>query len=200
MVEYGAGMGTISQRLVSLADRLTLVEPSPHLVQVLQGKYRNNSKVAVVGEGLEQHARGVSAAAFNTVVLVNVLEHIEDDQQALAALFRILQPSGRLLVFVPALQGLMSKLDVMFGHFRRYQRNDLIEKVAQAGGKTEVCHYFDFIGVLPWFFLNRLMGATSFNPRLISFHDKFVVPVSQAVERVIPPPIGKNIILVAQKK
>lgn len=200
VIEYGAGMGTISQRIAPLAKRLTLVEPLPDLVQVLRTKFRDNSNVEVVGEDLKQHAERISAATFDTVVLVNVLEHIDDDHHALALLFRILRPGGRLLVFVPALPGLMSKLDLMFGHFRRYQRADLVEKVAKAGGDTEICRYFDFIGVLPWFFLNKLMGATTFNPNLISIHDRFVVPLSRAVERVIPPPIGKNVILVAQKK
>jgi SAM-dependent methyltransferase len=199
VVEYGAGMGTISQQLVPLAERVTLVEPSPNLVEGLRAKFRDNPKIEVVAESLEQHVRGVDVPMSNTVVLVNVLEHIEDDRQALAALVRILRPGGYLLVFVPALQGLMSKLDLKFGHFRRYQRTDLVEKVAEAGGETQLCHYLDFIGILPWFVLNKVMGATAFHPRLISIHDKLVVPVSRTVERVIPPPIGKNIILVARK-
>jgi hypothetical protein len=54
-------------------------------------------------------------------------------------------------------------------------------------------------GVFPWFLLNKLMGATTFNPKLVHINDKFAVPISAAVERVISPPLGKNIILVARK-
>ncbi len=198
VVEYGAGMGTISQQLAPLAERLTLVEPSTNLVGILRGKFRDDPKVEVDVDSLEEHAARIGAAAVDTVVMVNVLEHIEDDCQALADLFRILRPGGRLLIFVPALHSLMSKLDLMFGHFRRYHRTDLAEKVAKAGGEVEFCRYFDFLGILPWFFLNKLMRATTFNPRFVHFHDKFVVPVSRAAERVILPPIGKNIILIAR--
>ena len=141
----------------------------------------------MVGESLEQYAVGMGAEAVETAVMVNVLEHIEDDRQALAQLFRMLRPGGHFVV-VPALQALMSELDLMFGHFRRYHRADLVEKVSQAGGEVKLCRYFDCFGVLPWFLLNKLMRATAFNPELIHIHDKFMVPVSRAAERIISPP------------
>jgi hypothetical protein len=65
---------------------------------------------------------------------------------------------------------------------------------------VQLCRYFDFLGVVPWFLLNKLMGATTFNPKLVYINDKFVVPISAAVERVISPPLGMNIILVARKR
>ena len=73
----------------------------------------------------------------------------------------------------------MSQFDVMFGHFRRYRRHELVAKVTGVGGEVEVCRYFDFAGIFPWLFLNKLMGASTFNRRLIEIYDKFVVPVSR---------------------
>jgi SAM-dependent methyltransferase len=199
VIEYGAGTGTISRLLVPLADTLSAVEPSSNLAAALQAKFRDDSKVEVVRESLQNHAIKVGAATVDTVVMVNVLEHIEDDNQALAHIFRMLRPGGHLLIFVPALQVLMSKLDVIFGHFRRYHRLELMQKVTKAGGEVEICRYFDFLGIGPWFVLNKVMGATAFNPRIVDIHDRFVVPVSRAAERMISPPIGKNIILAARK-
>ncbi len=126
VVEYGAGTGTISQRLAALADKLALVEPSANLAAILRSKFRDDRKVEVIDQTLQQHVVQVGGAAVDTVVMVNVLEHIEDDRQALAVLLGMLRPAGHLLIFVPALQGLMSKLDLMFGHFRRYHRADLV--------------------------------------------------------------------------
>lgn len=200
VIEYGAGTGVVSERLYPLSDRLVLVEPVAKFVQALQDRFRNNLNVAIVCGSIEQHALGAAAGTFDTAVIVNVLEHIENDREALTALFHVLKPGGHLLVFVPAVKGLMSKLDRLFGHFRRYRRGELLEKIADAGGETQVCRYFDLIGVLPWFVLNRVMGATTFDPRLIRFHDRFVVPISRAIERHVTLPIGKNIILVARKK
>ncbi|HZJ12223.1 MAG TPA: class I SAM-dependent methyltransferase [Methyloceanibacter sp.] len=199
VVEYGAGAGTVSMRLEPLADRLTLVELSTNLVETLQQRFRNNPEVDVISRSLEEHAAELGAEAVDTVVMVNVLEHIEDDRAALADLVRILRPGGSLLLFVPALQFLMSELDLMHGHFRRYQRGDLAAKVEAAGARVEVCRYFDFAGVVPWLLLNKMLGSTDFNPRLIGIHDRYVVPVSRAAERVVTPPWGKNVILIAKR-
>ena len=200
VVEYGAGMGTVSQQLAPLAQQLTLVEPSTDLAASLRAKFCDDQKVVVDEDSLEQHAARTGAATVDTIVMVNVLEHIADDRQALAYLFYILRPGGCILTFVPALQKLMSKIDLKFGHFRRYSRTDLADKIGAAGGDVQLCRYFDFFGVLPWLLLNKLMGATRFNPHFVRLHDKFVVPISRSVERVITPPIGKNLILVARKR
>jgi hypothetical protein len=93
----------------------------------------------------------------------------------------------------------MSKIDLIFGHYRRYNIAGLIAKVAQSGGEVTLCQYFDLFGVLPWFVLNKLMGATRFNPSFVHVHDKFIVPISRAAEHTISPPIGKNLILVARR-
>lgn len=200
VIEYGAGAGTVSERLLPLADQLTLVELSPNLVATLRRRFRNDRKVDVVSESLEQHAARIGGEVADTVVMVNVLEHICDDREALSHLLRILRPGGHLLIFVPALQALMSKLDVMHGHFRRYHRWHLAEKTERAGGDVMICRYFDMFGVLPWFVVNRLFGSTTFNARLVHIHDKFVVPISRNVERLAVPSLGKNVILVARKR
>jgi SAM-dependent methyltransferase len=199
VIEYGAGAGTVSARLAPLADELTLVELSTNLIEPLRARFSHDTRVSVISESLEEHAAHLGAGAVDTVVMVNVLEHIEDDREALTHLLRILRPGGHLLLFVPALQGLMSKLDLMHGHFRRYHRPDLASKVRTAGGKVLHVRYFDCAGVVPWLLLNKMMGSITFNSALIEIHDKYVVPVSRAFERVVSPPFGKNLILVAQK-
>jgi SAM-dependent methyltransferase len=199
VLEYGSGIGTISTRLLPFAERLTLVEHSVNLVAALNNRFADSPQVEVIGASLEEHVETVGANTFNTVVMVNVLEHVEDDGNVLVQLFNILKPGGRLLVFVPALQGLMSKLDLIHGHFRRYDRKDLMKKIAGAGGEVHLCRYFDVIGVVPWLILNKLLRSTGFNPALIQINDRLVVPMSRVLERVVSPPFGKNLIMVAEK-
>ncbi len=198
-VEYGAGTGNFSQHFVPLADRVTLVEPSGGVSVELRSRFSGLPKVTVVESSLETHVRQAEAESFDTILMVNVLEHIEDDRAALANLFRILKPGGRLLIFVPALQALMSKLDRVHGHYRRYHRGDLVAKITESGGEVEHCRYFDLAGTLPWLLLNKLMGSTAFNPTLVGFHDRMVVPLSRTIERMIPVPFGKNLIAVSRK-
>jgi SAM-dependent methyltransferase len=200
VVEYGAGAGTVSSLLAPQAARLTLVEPSPNLVEILRQRFAANPQVEVIGSSLQDHVAHLDENTVDTIALVNVLEHIEDDRASLVQLIRALRPGGKLLLFVPALQILMSALDEAVGHFRRYHKDDLITKVRAAGGDISVCRYFDFAGVVPWLVLNRLLGSTSFNPTLVSVNDRFVVPVSRAVEQIFYLPFGKNLILVARKR
>jgi SAM-dependent methyltransferase len=200
VIEYGAGAGTVSSRLVPFATKLTLVEPSPNLVVALRHRFETAPQIEVVGASLEAYAIRMEDETADTITLVNVLEHVEDDRAALAQLVRALRPGGKLLLFVPALPFLMSKLDKMVGHFRRYQKAELVNKVCDAGAQIESCRYFDLIGVAPWLVLNRLLGSTSFNPAFVTLNDRFVVPVSRTIERLGDPPFGKNLILVATKK
>ena len=198
VLEYGAGMGTISAHLLPLSTRLTLVEPSPNLSGPLRARFAGVATVDVVHETLESHVVKIEPASVDTIVLVNVLEHIEDDRAALRRLMAALRPGGHLLLFVPALQFLMSDLDRELGHFRRYHRPELAAKVTASGGVVEVCRYMDLIGVMSWFLLNTLLGSTKFNPKMVAINDRAVVPLSRALERVAAP-FGKNLILVARK-
>jgi SAM-dependent methyltransferase len=199
VIEYGAGTGTISRRVAPLAEKIILVEPSKNLAAHLQIQFSGDPKFEVACDTLEHHAAHVPDGSSDTVILVNVLEHIEDDRGTLVRLLQILKPGGHLLIFVPALPLLMSKLDVIHGHFRRYKRPDLTGKVRAAGGAIMVCRYFDVLGVMPWLLLNKILGSTAFNPVLVRLNDRIVIPVSRFIESLHQPEFGKNLILVASK-
>ncbi len=197
VIEYGAGTGTITHRLLPHATSLVAVEPSKNLTAALQSRVGAN--VDVRCETLEEHAVREPDQSADTIVMINVLEHIEDDRAALRNLIRILRPGGALLLFVPALQLLMSEIDRVHGHYRRYHRADLRAKVAEAGATVIHCAYFDMFGVVPWLILNKALSSTTFNPALVRLNDRIVVPVSRAIERLFDPPFGKNLVLVARK-
>jgi SAM-dependent methyltransferase len=199
VVEYGAGLGTVSERLLPLADHLSLVEPSATLVPRLRARFAADGRVDVSGDMLEVHAGAVPDNSIDTVVMINVLEHIEDDQAALRSLIRMLRAGGHLLIFVPALQALMSRIDIMHGHFRRYHKADLLGKTRRAGADIVSIRYFDLIGAFSWLVVNKWAGSTTFNPRMIAINDRVVVPLSRAIEAAITPPLGKNLVIVARK-
>ena len=149
VVEYGAGAGTVSKLLRPLADRLTLVEPSANLLPVLQARFPRDPGVEIGRAMLEEHSRQLPDGAMDTAVLVNVLEHIEDDEGALAELSRILAPGGHLLIFVPALPALMSKIDRIHGHFRRYLRPEPSDEAGSGGHRGRHLPLFRSAGRRP---------------------------------------------------
>lgn len=198
-IEFGAGGGNISTLIRPHVATLDLVEPSANLVVSLKRRFGAIDGVAIYEESLEARLLETADETYESIVLVNVLEHIEDDAMAIEGFYRILKPGGHLLLFVPALEFLFSDLDVVLRHFRRYQRPELNQQTRAAGFDIVKSRYFDVIGVLPWWLLNTKMGATGFNPVLAKIYDTVFVPLSRGLESLAPPPFGKNIILVAKR-
>ncbi len=201
MIEYGPGNGTVSSRLRPRVEKLDLVEPSPNLVVILRDRFGGDAAVAVRDQTLETHVVASAADSYDCAVLVNVLEHIADDTAALREIHRVLRPGGALLLFVPALPFLFSRLDAFYGHFRRYRRDDLVGLVRAAGFDVASARYLDLLGVAPWWLLNTVGGCIAFNPFMVRLYDRFGVPLTRFVENLLPTvPFGKNVILIARKK
>ena len=198
-LEVGAGIGTISTYLFEEVSSLDLIEPSFSLVEKLNRRFMNNELVTVIPVTLEKYLADSEREIYNTVVMVNVLEHIKDDNGALGILRDLIVPGGCLLLYVPALPFLYSNFDKSVGHYRRYTRSNLTRQLEAAGYTIKYVSYFDFLGIFPWYIVNKLGGKTSLNPNSIKLYDKIGVPLARISESIIPPPIGKNIILIAQK-
>lgn len=196
VAEVGAGIGTMSQLILAKGiRRLHAFEPSSNMFPRLAEGLRGEARAVAVNEffGAKHAGRG-----FDSILYINVLEHVEDDRAELAYAWQALRPGGRLLVFVPALQWLYSDFDKQVGHFRRYERDALAADARSAGFAIEKSRYFDAAGVIPWYIhfvmLRRPMGGGG-----VSLYDKVAVPASRFIESIVPPPIGKNILLVARK-
>ncbi|MEE8352226.1 MAG: class I SAM-dependent methyltransferase [Rhodospirillales bacterium] len=198
-VEFGAGLGNISALLKPHVSKLDLVEPSVNLAARLETRFVGDDSIQVFAEPLEKRIPDTGDEAYDSVVLVNVLEHIKDDAAALSGLMRILRPGCHLLLFVPALKFLYSDLDALHGHYRRYELGELNAHTEAAGFEIIQSRYFDAVGVLPWYLLNTLLGATAFNPFMVRIYDAVLAPLSRGIDRMITPPFGKNILLVAKR-
>jgi len=198
-IEFGAGLGTVSERIRPSLNKLDLVEPSPDMTSALEQQFAGDDNVRVFHASQEDYVKTCAASFYDVVVMVNVLEHIENDRAALDDMYRLLRPGGRLLLFVPALQFLYSEFDRRVGHYRRYHLAGLRDRVTAAGFSTMTARYFDIAGVLPWWLFNTLGGKVDFNPLVVKIFDSAFVPALRVLERVIRPPFGKNIILIAEK-
>ncbi len=200
VLELGSGSGAISEHLSKYCPELILVEPSSKHVHMLRSKFHGHDHVRICENTLEAQLVSMPEASVDSIVMVNVLEHIEDDNGAIAQMHRALKPGGHLHIMVPALPFLFSNMDIRLGHFRRYRLKSLTSMLADAGFHISVASYMDFIGVLPWWIINTLAGKTDFNPTLVRIYDRFFVPLGTWLESAIRPPLGKNIVLVAQRR
>jgi hypothetical protein len=139
--------------------------------------------------------------AFDSVLYVNVLEHIADDELELDLAASALRPGGSLLVFGPALEALYSELDHKAGHYRRYSIGRLHRLVEASGMEIVSLRYFDLLGVLPYLVAYRWLHGSGISGSTVWLYDRLIVPVSRVIQRVLrSPPAGKNVILVALKR
>lgn len=197
VAEVGAGTGSFTKLLLERVARLTAFEPSANMFPQLAESMAGRPGVTLVNDFFGPAATSTEAR-FDTVLYVNVLEHVEDDSGEVAAMYQALESGGHALVFVPALASLYSDLDRTLGHFRRYHRKSLRSLFEQAGFEIVKCNYFDFAGIVPWYLAFVLMKKT-ISPGKVSIYDRLVVPVMRILEGLIPPPVGKNLLLVAKK-
>jgi SAM-dependent methyltransferase len=204
IVEVGAGTGDFSELLLETSPRrLILVEPSTAQWSKLESRFGATAPSTEIRalNGFFGDVAGQLKGEDrpDSIVYVNVMEHVEDDQGEMTLAASVLQRGGRLLVFVPALPWLYGRFDKRIGHFRRYTRRELVEKAERAGFTVRSCRYFDLFGILPWFVKYRLLRSDSLEPRSVALFDRLVVPISRWIESRLPAPIGKNLLLVCER-
>ncbi len=136
--------------------------------------------------------------SFETIVYVDVLEHVEDDRAELVHASRLLKPGGRVIVVAPAHDWLFTPFDAAIGHYRRYDRR-MIRAISPAELELEVCRYLDAIGMI-LSGANRLLLRQSLpTARQLRFWDSVIVPLSRGLDPVLFHAFGKSILAVWRK-
>jgi len=196
VAEVGAGVGSFSSLLLKTNIRsLKAFEPSRNMYPLLQESISKDKRAHAINDFF---TRGNTAERFDSVLYVNVLEHIEDDATELSNAFEALNSNGHLLLFVPALPWLYSNLDRQLGHFRRYIKESLLDLVQHSGFYVVHARYFDMAGIIPWY-INFVLLKNKISSGSVSIYDRLVVPVIRVMEKSVSPPIGKNVLVIAKK-
>ena len=191
VIDFGAGTGTLAEifREKYMLEPVC-IEVDPTLKKLL------TSKKFEVHDSLEK-----IGFKYSYIYSSNVLEHIENDLDALIEIRSFMASNGKLAIYVPAIPFLFSELDQKAGHYRRYSRKDLTAKVSAAGFKIEKCFYSDSLGILATLVLKifgyrnrfKLGDGTS-----LIIYDKLLYPISQFLDRIgFRKLCGKNLLLFA---
>ena len=199
ILDVGAGSGNFTALLLERDPaRLYAIEPDDEYVSLLRERLNGSRNASVHHCVLSEFADGGDREEVDSIVSVNVLEHVEDDAAELAVMRRVLRPGGHLCLWVPALSALYAPYDRALGHHRRYRRQQLAARLARAGFDVVRLDYRDLVGMLAWFVLCRLLRWTP-GPRAFSAYDRYSVPLTQLLGRWSNPPVGKNLVAIARK-
>ncbi len=197
VLEIGAGIGNLTVHLVP-RDRYRATDVNQDHLDYLANFAFGKPYLEVAPLDAEAADRFAQLAGqFDTVVCLNVLEHLDEPAQVLRNFRTALAPGGRAIVLVPQGPGRYNSLDRALGHRLRYTRERLRAVVEEAGFEVEALLDFNRAAAFGWR-LNGLMGRTSFSRVQLKIYDSFVWLVRR-VDRVLPWR-GLSLIAVCRKK
>jgi len=195
--EVGAGIGNMSSLMAEAGlELLVLTDPDPTYREILQSRFASSPEVVVDRITLPDHSAGDRFQPYqlDTVVALNVIEHIADDVEALRSMAAMLRPGGRAVVLVPAFQKLFGSLDQELGHVRRYTRADLSQRMSEAGFRVERTFYFNVVGMIGWWVNARLRKVPRIPTEQLGYFDS-LVPILR-LEDLVPLPFGQSVIAI----
>jgi SAM-dependent methyltransferase len=190
VIDFGAGSGTFAIPCVAAGFDLTAVEPDERLRTMLTAaRIRAVADVAALPD-----------EAFQFAYTLNVLEHIENDVEALRAVRAKLVPRGRLFVYVPAFPVLFTSMDRKVHHVRRYTHATLRGSLEAAGFEILDLRYADSLGFAATLLFKALdNGRGDVNRSLLRLYDRLAFPVSRALDTLTHRWFGKNLLALAAK-
>lgn len=195
VLEVGAGLGEFADGFTGL-DRYVVTDVDPGAVDRMKQRFADRPEVEVTQFDVDGAVP--LTEPVDSLVSINVLEHIEDDVEALRCLAKSVVPGGTIVLWVPGYQQLYGEFDRKVGHFRRYTPDTVSAAVRGAGLTVEVARPVNFLGAFAWWAAVRKGGAGAPNPKLVAIYDRFVVPVTKGIEKVAKVPFGQSILCVAR--
>ena len=195
VLEAGCGTGNLTLPLAASGrSRIAACDVSAEYVKQAKGRLAGH-------DGMTAHVWDLNGPApkelarerFDSVLTVNVLEHVRDDVGAFARLRAQVRPGGTLVALVPAGEWLYAPLDRAIGHFRRYTRATLSGALASAGWKVTDIRPFNLAGIAGWFLSGKILRRQLLPEGGLAWYER-MVPLFRAVEKMTGPPTGLSLI------
>ena len=200
VLEIGVGQGNYKRYLPSL-DLIVSIDIDIETIKRAQSRDRE-SIYLVVDASDPKLAEKLGLYSFDTIICINVLEHIPANEKAIKNMMSILKPGGNLLLFVPALPALYTDMDKLAGHIRRYKKYDIKKLFYSNECTIEKLEYFNPIGGIVWwlnkFVRHRNLDSNNINTQIRLF-DKYVVPISSSINGITKKFFGQSLLCVVKK-
>ena len=196
--EVGCGIGTFTERFIEGTARYTAVDVREDYVSAVNRRFGHVAGFNALVCDATAVDNGSELSGYDTVICLNVLEHVQEDEAALKAFNRLLAPGGALLLQVPAHQSIYSQLDANIHHYRRYSRSSLGGKLKAAGFKIDKLYYSNAAGAFGWFFVGKVLRRQLL-PETSLGGFNLIAPLLQKIESIVKPPFGLSLMAVARR-
>lgn len=195
ILEIGCGIGNFSSFLSNYGS-LTAIDINKDYVKEAQGKIGQGVEVGL-GD-IEKGNYFFKDRKFNTIVCLNVLEHIKDDRIALENVYKLLAKNGYLILLVPAHQILYNSIDKSIGHYRRYEKDKLIKLLKDCNFEIVKDRRLNFFGGIGWFIAGKLFKDSQVSEGKIKIFN-LIGPLFITLENIFEPPFGTSLLLIAKR-
>ncbi len=195
ILEVGCGIGNFTKTLTKYGSVWTIDINKEHLTRT---KNSVKDKVKIGFGNIEKGEYFFKARKFDSIICLNVLEHIEDDNQAMENIYNLLKIGGFLIILVPTHPILYGEIDRFIGHFRRYIKEEIVDKLKGVGFKILQSRRLNLIGAVGWFIAGRILKQNKVEERNVKIFNLFA-PIALSFENIFEPPLGTSILIVAQK-
>lgn len=198
VLEAGCGLGNLTESLLR-KERLVAIDYEKKYADIITSRFGHLANVRALQADLMDTAsmESLRSENFDTIMCMNVLEHIRDDSAVLNSFRGILCPGGVLICLVPQHAWLFGPADEAVGHFRRYSRKDLVSKMAAAGFEVVSTFSFNRFGVLGWLVNSRILKSRKISNGQIGLFE-ILMPLVRLLEW-IPILPGLSCVAVGKK-
>jgi SAM-dependent methyltransferase len=199
VLDAGAGAGNLSELLLD-RDQVVAVDEWPEFVAMMAERFAGRDNVAVHHGDLADPALVdmVRPYGIDSVICSNVLEHVDDDRQALLNFANLLPAGGRVFLLVPALPALYGAMDAADHHFRRYTKRSMRARVEGLPLEIEDTWYMNSPGVASWFLYGRVLRRSAVTEDMYSAYDR-IIPWLSRLEGLVRPPLGQSLVTILRK-
>lgn len=196
VLEIGSGAGNFTRFLMG-RELVVATDCAANHLHTIRQRFVENKRFHIHEfDASRPPSAALKSYNLDTVICLNVLEHIEDDLSALKNMKSLLAPSGRLILLVPSIKALYGSLDIGLEHYRRYDKAELLEKMKNAGFEIEQTFFFNMWGVPGWFVNSRILRRKVL-PKFQLYFFTLLHPLVR-IERFFKTPFGLSVIAIAK--
>ena len=181
ILEVGSGIGNMTRYFLG-HGRVTASDISPFCIRELTRSFADYEGVKVRPLDISRNSYP-EREIYDTIVCLNVLEHIEDDVVALKNMHSLLKPGGRLVLYVPANPRLYCEIDRGVGHYRRYRIGELSRKMTQAGFRVSHQRHHNILGAIGWWVNGQILGKKAISATDVGGFD-MLMPLVKLQDRL----------------
>lgn len=201
ILEIGSGIGNITKEFIKSDIKITASDIRNNYCSYLSNNYDDYLNdillLDIIDPNFDQKFKKYFGS-FDTIFALNIVEHVKDDNLAIANCKKLLKKDGHLIILVPAYQALYNKFDKELEHFRRYNLKTLSKLFTD--NHLEIIHrqYFNFVAILGWWFSGSVLKKKTIPEGQMKLYNS-LVPIFKIIDKIVLNKIGISSIVVGKK-